>query len=218
MSELQTVKTGLPVNIQEIANEVLIGRDRLDAIRAALRSAKKLNKPTYEAMKAEGREYGERILDYELKLSEYFRSLPKASGRPSKIFDTAVENKTPKMQTIDGLGFEQKEAERIQQLTPEAVEKAKAVARENNDIPTRSLAIQIAKQDKKETEKDLPKKQDQPRTWNFVYHSRLSYADEDPNVAEVFEMANEFKDDDSRVEFFKACIKAFKRAITEMGY
>jgi len=151
MNELVTNKTGLPANIQEVAKEVLIGRERLDAIRAAIKAAKKVNKPTYDAMRTEGREYGERILDYELILKEYFASLEKGSGRPSKIFDTAVENKKPsKMQAVNELGFSQKEVERIQQLTPEAVEKAIAIARENNDIPTRSLALQIVKQEKKE--------------------------------------------------------------------
>jgi hypothetical protein len=50
------------------------------------------------------------------------------------------------------MGFDKYEAHRISQLTPEAVEKAKAVARENNDIPTRSLALQIAKQERKEAQ------------------------------------------------------------------
>jgi len=153
MSGLQTTKSGVPANIQDIAREVLIGRDRLDAIRAAIRSAKKTNKPTLDAMKAEGREYGERILDYEVMLADYFKSIPKASGRPEKIIDTAVENKkTSKMQIVADMGFEQKEVERISKLTPESVEKAKAVARENNDIPTRSLALQIARQERKETQ------------------------------------------------------------------
>ena len=112
--------------------------------------------PTLDAMKAEGAEYGGRILDYELVLSEYFKSLPKATGtktignqhrgKVGKI-DSGVDfTKSDKMQAVSELGFSQKEVERIQQLTPEAIEQAKAVARENNDIPTRSLALQIAKQ------------------------------------------------------------------------
>ena len=118
-----------------------------------IRAAKKCNKPTLDAMKAEGAEYGGRILDYELTLSEYFNSLPKASGgdRRSANFksDTAVAFEKGKIEVIGDLGFSRKEVERIQQLTPEAVEQAKTAARENNDIPTRSLALQIAKQDKK---------------------------------------------------------------------
>jgi site-specific DNA-methyltransferase (adenine-specific) len=173
---------GLPANIQEIVKEVLIGRDRLDAIRAAIRVAKKANKPTLDAMKAEGREYGERILDYEVSLAEYFRSLPKASGGDRKSekvkikssngatfdFECALCNrlvrkgehhlckptykpeKQKKLEMVGNLGFTRDEVIKIQQLTPESVEKAKATARENNDIPTRSLALQIAKKEKKE--------------------------------------------------------------------
>ena len=105
-------------------------------------------------MKAEGAEYGGRILDYELTLSEYFKSLPKGTkGTGNNQYrKKCAESPTGgtfskgKKEVISDLGFTKKEAERIRELTPEAVEQAKAVARENNDIPTRSLALQIAKQ------------------------------------------------------------------------
>ena len=229
MGNLQTVNSSVPANIQDIANEVLIGRDRLDAIRAALRATKKVNKPTYDAMKAEGREYGERILDYELKLSEYFNSLSKGSGgnrgnqHTGGKIDTGVDfAKHSKMQIIKDMGFEQKDAERIQLLTPEAVEQAKAEARENNDIPTRSLALHIAKQNVKDYK---PQKQDKPRTWNYVYQSRASFANENEKVINAFEDLNKMKNDGDRVDcmrnsidYMTDCIKAYKRAIIEMGY
>jgi hypothetical protein len=84
MSDLaKAYKSGVPADIREVAKEVLIGRDRLDAIRAAINAAKKLNKPTYDAMKAEGREYGERILDCELRLKAIltlYRKQPREAG------------------------------------------------------------------------------------------------------------------------------------------
>jgi len=89
-------------------------------------------------------------------LGDYFRSVKKGTkhnnpgGKKGTQIDTSVDlGKSSKMQELSDLGFTQKEVERIQSLTAEAVEKAKADARENNDIPTRSLAIHIAKQEKK---------------------------------------------------------------------
>jgi hypothetical protein len=223
MSDLQTVNSGVPANIQDVAKEVLIGRDRLDAIRAALSAAKKLNRPTYLAMKSEGQEYGDRILDYELLLKKYFQSLPKASGNP--IFVGGGENRASKMQAVKELGFTQKEVEKIQQLTPKAVEQAKAEARENDDIPTRSLALRIARQDKSEAK---PVHSPKPLPWNYVYNNRESYADNDTAIVDLFEDMNndpELKTDEAKIEymrnnieFYQGVIKAFKRAITEMGY
>ena len=152
MNEMTVYQGNLPANIEEIAHEVLIGRDKLNAIRSAVSAARKLNHPTWKAMQEEGREYGERILDYELMLKEYFASIPKAtkgSGNNqyktrSAEIDTGVDFSTPKSQVISNLGFTQKEAERIQQLTPEAVAEAKEKARRIGDIPTplsRSLEL-----------------------------------------------------------------------------
>jgi hypothetical protein len=153
MTDIQNINTGLPTSIQDIAKEVLIGRDRLDAIRAALRAAKKLNKPTYSAMIAEGQEYADRILEYNLVLKQLFESIGKASGGDhgnqyvsGKSSTGGTFGKTSKEQVISDLGFSKKEAHRISQLTPEAVEKAKIIARENNDIPSRSLATKLARQ------------------------------------------------------------------------
>jgi N6-adenosine-specific RNA methylase IME4 len=159
MNALALQNTELPANIEDIAAEVLIGRDKLDAVRAAVRAAKKLNQPTWKAMQQEAAEYGERILDYELKLKEYFSGLPKASGKRTDLqpTDTVVDRLSikPKKEVIAELGFTQKEAERIQKLTPSAVEAAKAVARENNDIPTRTLAIQLAKEKERERREQI---------------------------------------------------------------
>ena len=157
MNQLAVQGNNLPENIEQIAHEVLIGRERLTAIRAAIRAAKK-NKATWQEMQREGCEYGERILEYELVLKEAFAALPKAtkgSGgnryKPAvdRENDSGVDFSKSKAQSITDLGFSQKEAERIQQLTPEAVQEVIETARQTNDIPTRSAAIKIATRKKK---------------------------------------------------------------------
>ena len=154
MEELTVYQSKLPANIEEIAQEVLIGRDKLNAIRAAVKAAQKLNHPTWKAMQEEGREYGERILDYELMLKEYFDGIPKASGgdRRSDDFKKCISApfEKPKQEIIRDLGFTRDEAKRIQQLTPEAVAEAKAEARENDEIVTRSAALRKVKEAQRE--------------------------------------------------------------------
>ena len=139
MNQLAVQGNYLPGNIEQIAHEVLIGRERLNAIRAAIRAAKK-NKATWQEMQREGREYGERILEYELVLKEVFATLPKAQGQRTdlQLNSTDATKLIPKSQSIVDLGFTRDEANRIQQLTPEAVQEVIETARQTNDIPTRS--------------------------------------------------------------------------------
>ena len=101
-------------------------------------------------MKAEGREYGERILDYELMLKEYFEGIEKhknnnPTGKNQHLGGQSIRSdistNPTKQQTYESMGFNKNEVIRIQQLTPESVAEAKEYARENNDIPTRSLAL-----------------------------------------------------------------------------
>ncbi|GHU22198.1 hypothetical protein FACS1894172_15230 [Spirochaetia bacterium] len=144
----------LPANIRELSKYILIGRRKLDAIRSALDAAKRtgFDKETLDKMQAEGREYGELILDAELEMASRLRAIPKASGRPPEINGTDVKNylaQPTKSEAVAELGFSQKEAERIQKLTPEAVEAAKAEARQKNEIPTRSLALKLVKKQAK---------------------------------------------------------------------
>jgi len=219
MNDLQKFNSSVPVNIQEIVNEVLIGREKLNAIRAAIKAAKKVNKPTYDAMKAEGREYGERVLDYELMLSNFFNSIPKTSGgdRKSekiKSCSSATFDKSAKEQVIYDMGFDKTEAHRISQLTPDAVQKAKTAARENNDIPTRSLAIQLAKKDKKE--QSLEQTNPEKYTWKYIYDNRWNYANDQMMLVQFMENYLDKVDDEKKIEICKKGIKLFKRIAAEL--
>jgi len=86
-------------------------------------------------------------LEYELVLKEAFVAMPKASGgdRRSESFkiDSGVDFEKTKQQTIASLGFSQKEAERIQQLTPEAVREATEIARKTNDSPPNRFKLSL---------------------------------------------------------------------------
>ena len=64
-----------------------------------------------------------------MRIGELLKDVPKASGRPSEIIDTDVENKIPKSTIIRDAGLNQKQAERFQTLAsyPESVQKAKAI-------------------------------------------------------------------------------------------
>ncbi|GHT70209.1 hypothetical protein FACS1894110_21280 [Spirochaetia bacterium] len=78
----------------------------------------------------------------ELKLKDIIQALPKANtfnGNQHKEVNRPQGQVTTKKTAIAELGLTEKQARNITALTPEAVEQAKAAARENDDIPTRSL-------------------------------------------------------------------------------
>ena len=152
----------LPANIEDLSRFVLVGREKLVAVRAEIRAINKvgLAKSVREQKLKEAQAISEAVLDAEVRIGELMKGLPKCSGgdrKSEKIKnDTAVdfERKAKKAEVIKDAGFTPKQAERFQQLAshPEIVEQAKAEARENDDIVSRSSVLKKIKQKKKATQ------------------------------------------------------------------
>lgn len=161
MNEITTNKTQLPTTIDELSKFALIGREKLVAVRAEIRAIEKvgLAEEVRKQKMVEAQEIAEAVLDAETKLGELMARVPKASGRPSKNIDSGVENKKTKADAIKNAGFTQKQVERFQTLAanPDIVEQAKAEARENDDIVSRSLVLNMVKSKKKEEQLEQAK-------------------------------------------------------------
>jgi hypothetical protein len=150
MNEIETIKRQLPDSLPDLAKFALIGREKLNAVRAEIRAIEKvgLAKEVHEQKLMEAQEIAEAVLDAEIKIGELTRQIPKASGgdRRSKDFkkDSSVHFET-KEETVEQAGFTVKQAQRFETLAkhPEAVEKAKAIARENGDIVSRQSVMRI---------------------------------------------------------------------------
>ena len=89
--------------------------------------------------------------------------LPKASGGDhgnqytGGKNDTAVDFAKPtKLQAVEALGFTPKQAERFETLAdhPEEVAQAKAEARENDDLPTRTAVLSLIKRKQENAERE----------------------------------------------------------------
>lgn len=154
MGELMVSQGGLPSVIEDVARFVLVGREKLASVRAEIRAIDKLQlaQDVYDQKMDEARMLAEALLDAEVRLGELFKQIPKASGgdRRSEDFknDTGVDFETrSKHQTVESLGFTPKQAERFETLAdnPDLVEQVKADARENDDIPTRTAVLNLAK-------------------------------------------------------------------------
>lgn len=150
MNEIATNNQQLPANLPELAKFVLIGREKLNSVRAEIRAIEKvgLAQEVREQKLREAQEIAEAVLDAEVRIGELMENVPKASGgdRRSERFknDTAVDFEKPKSEVIREAGFTPKQVERFQTIAkhPEAVEQAKAEAREQDEVVTRSAVLQ----------------------------------------------------------------------------
>lgn len=157
MGELATVQSNLPVTINDLSKFALIGREKLVAVRAEIRAIDKMGlaQEVHEQKLHEAQAIAEAVLDAETRIGELMQQVPKASGgdRRSELFksDSGVDFEKGKADVIREAGFTQKQVERFQILAahPEIVEQAKAEARENNDIVSRSLALNMIKAQQK---------------------------------------------------------------------
>lgn len=186
-----TQNTNLPSTIEELNKFVLIGREKLVAVRAEIRAIDKvgLAKEVREQKLAEAQDIADAVLDAEVRIGELMLQVPKASGgdhgnqytngksNTSVIFakpepktyqdlpftsseedqaersvEEPVEEK-PKTKTevIEKSGFTKMQVSRFETLAknPELVAQAKAEARQNDDIVSRSLVLDKVKEQKR---------------------------------------------------------------------
>lgn len=194
MNEVILSNNNLPSNIEDLSKFALIGREKLAAVRAEIRAIDKVGmaKEVREQKLAEAQQIADVVLDAEVKIGELMLKVPKASGgnhgnqyTGGKI-DSGVEfgndETKKKADEIIAAGITQKQAERFQTLAkhPEVVAKAKEQAKKDDDIVSRSLVLNMIKQEQKETKKQ----EVQTRIENYakvqtgivdIYHTNKKY-------------------------------------------
>lgn len=157
MNEITVQAKQLPDNLPDLAAFVLVGREKLTAVRAEIRAIDKLQlaEDVRQQKRDEAQMLSEALLDAEVRIGELTKQIPKgtnggANQYVAKPTSLSNEQKT-KSEVITDLGFTQKQVERFEILAnnPDVVEEVKREARENDDIPTRTRVIDIVQQRKK---------------------------------------------------------------------
>lgn len=149
----------LPANIEDLSKFVLVGREKLVAVRAEIRAIDKvgLAQEVREQKLREAQDISEAVLDAEVRIGELMAKVPKAGGTRTDIKprDTAVTRlKTDALRNAGFSGSDEmirQMAHRFETLAahPEIVEQAKAEARENDDVVSRSLVLNMVKEAKR---------------------------------------------------------------------
>jgi N6-adenosine-specific RNA methylase IME4 len=156
MTEIILANNNLPSTIEDLAKFVLIGRDRMTAVRAEIRAIDKLGlaSTVHKQKLAEAQDIAEVVLDAEVKLGYLMKQITPLP----RIENLRKSNDGPsgksKAETIADLDFSSTQSKRLQELSAhvELVEQAKAEAREKNTIVTQS-DVQKKIAQKKTTEK-----------------------------------------------------------------
>lgn len=140
MNEITTTHAQLPSKIEDLAKFVLIGREKLTAVRAEIRAIQRIGlaKDVHEQKLAEAQEIADAVLDAEVKIGELTSKMEKAANQYAS--NSGVTTKKEKLEEI---GLTKMQALRYECLAkhPQAVEKAKADARAEGRIVTRQDAL-----------------------------------------------------------------------------
>lgn len=157
MDSLAVRESNLPTRIEDLTKFVLIGREKLVAVRAEIRAIDKvgLAEEVRKQKLEEAQDISEAVLDAEVKIGELMAKIPKQNthNRAKNRHFTAA---TSKIEVIEAAGFSKMQAHRFETLAknPKLVEQAKAEARENDDIVSRSLVLEKVKQKKREEKEE----------------------------------------------------------------
>ena len=151
MNEIISVNESLPANIADLSRFVLIGREKLTAVRAEIRAINKvgLAREVHEQKLREAQDIADAVLDAEVRIGELMENVPKTRGNQhtKALIDSVVDRQKPKSEVVRESGFTQKQVERFQTMAkhPDIVEQVKAEAREEGRIVTRESVLKEIK-------------------------------------------------------------------------
>lgn len=135
---LAKTESKLPVRLEDLTRFVLIGREKLNSVRAGIRAITKLGlaKEVREQKLEEGQMLGEALLDAESKIGEMLSEIPNKKATSGEGRRSLPE------------GITHKQSHQFQQLSEnqDLIEQVKAEAIENEDIPTRTAVLKLARE------------------------------------------------------------------------
>ena len=174
MNELTNRNWQPPDSIADLSKFVLVGREKLNAVRAEIRAINKvgLAQEVYQQKLTEAQDIADAVLDAEVRMGQLTAVMEKSKGgRPKETADNVVESFPTKREQLDEIGISQKTAERFETLAkhPEAVEKAKAAAREDGRIVTRQDVLTKIRKEEKAAERKTAIEEQMNRTRSSGY-------------------------------------------------
>ena len=161
MNKLQTINRNLPSKIEDLTRFVLIGREKLVAVRAEIRAMDKIGlaKDVREQKKGEAQELAGALLDAETRIGEILAKIPK---EPT---ETSSGGRFGGSKKILPEGITHKQSHWFQALAEnkDIVEKVKVEAIRNEDLATRTEVLRQIKEKRRNTISDKDRKIEKPK-------------------------------------------------------
>lgn len=165
MNKLTTTSSNLPATPEDLARFVLVGREKLVAVRAAIRAIDRLDlaAEVREQKIGEAQALAGALLDAEARLGEMLREVPAAKNQYAHH---STVTSTSKSQTVKELGFGRMQAFRFETLADnlDVVEQVKAEAAERDSVPTREDVLSRVRITKKRKEVEQKVREYQKKT------------------------------------------------------
>lgn len=158
MSNIAPTQINLPDTIEDLSLFVLVGREKLNAVRAEIRAIDKvqLAADVRDQKRDEARMLSEALLDAEVRLGELMKQIPKQPGARNDLQPQSTDDprSRTKEEATKQLGFNSNQVKRFEILADnrDLVEQVKVEARENDDLPTRSRVLDLARERKRREE------------------------------------------------------------------
>ena len=184
MNELTVTQSNTPANIEDLSKFVLVGVEKLKAVKAEITAIKKLGlaKEVHEQKLKEAQNINDAVQLASVQIGKLLNAMPKATknnNSSGKVKETtqirSVSNlgkskaesnngdrqiaKT-KTEAVKELGFSKDQVSRFQQMAEheDIVKEALAEAKEKNDIASQSAIMNKIKKEKKKVEVEQAKK------------------------------------------------------------
>lgn len=237
MPNITTYQENLPDNLKDLSAFVLVGREKLTAVRAEIRAIEKLElaEEVRRQKREEARMLGEALLDAEVRIGELTKRIPKQSGQradlqPLNSSVKRLENAEillpqTKEEILADMGFGLMQVNRYEQLADnkDLVEQVKAEARETGEIPTRGKVLDLVKARK---ERQQPQKiteysyEDIDKRANIAKHylKHIGELASDFPSREDVECLFQFQPVEMQKDFAETCDKAMQTIRTVKLY
>lgn len=139
MNDLATQTKQLPDNLTDLARFVLIGREKLVAVRAEIRAIDKvgLAKEVHDQKLEEAQEISEAVLDAEVRMGQLLKEAHLNGG------DRKSKNQSPPAGRLKDMGINYNQSSQFQLMAndPETVEQVKEYARKTGQVASRSDVV-----------------------------------------------------------------------------
>ena len=147
----------LPIKLEELTKFVLVGREKLVAVRAEIRAIEKLDLATgvREQKREEASMLAGALLDAEARIGEL---LPKPKSIRNDLGQLKAEKTLP-----EGITKQQADKFRTLAENKDIIEEVKKEAEENDDLPTRTEVLKKVKEKEKEIRIEKEKKDRQKK-------------------------------------------------------